>query len=389
MKRAFLFLPAMVSLISIGLCWAEEMHQEKACEEKPELRGQTGDSGWKHDIIFSDSEKLDGVAVGDADNDGTTEVLACGFSGKLFLVEYDEEAGQWRGKTLWESPEKGEMIAAEIGDFDPIHEGVEAVVCGMKAGPETDIGAGSLEMVSLEDDKWTHETIFTDSHLIHGVTVGDLDPDREGAEIVCGGFSRNAVLVYRDEGEWKSEVIYSDPGRIKKLIIDDFDSGHPGNELIVVSQSRMVTQVYKQKGEWESKLIYKAPMPIARVCSGYPGETTGEKRIVIGDDGGNVILIEKMEGDVWNSTRLLHDTAKNRGVWIGDIDKQYPGNEIIAAGYSKKLYVIGKKNGKWETSRIYEDSDRIHEIRTGDFYPEHPGEEIVLVGYSKNVVMVY
>ena len=89
------------------------------------------------------------------------------------------------------------MIQCAVGDADPARPGDELVAVGMKAGTEGGGGPGEAHLVYREGDAWRTETIFEDVALLHGVGVGEIDPDHEGAEVLVVGFSNDGTVLGR------------------------------------------------------------------------------------------------------------------------------------------------------------------------------------------------
>lgn len=343
-------------------------------------------SPWRGKALYKDPEKLDGVELGDADNDGKSEAVICGLGGTVTLVENDGSG--WSGKVIWDNEARGELITPDIGDADPDKPGNEIIVGGMAAGPEADNGDGALTLIYNDGGVWKPEHIFTDTHLIHGNTIGDLDPDKPGNELIAVGFSKNVNLIWKEDGEWKSEVIFTADGSIKKVVVDDFDTEHPGNEAVIVAKSKNVTEIYKEDGVWKNRVLHTAGFGVSRVAVGELDQSSPGKEIVAGDDGGNAILLTG-NGDSWESRILLTQTSKNRGVWIGDFNPDNDGNELVVTGYEPKVYMVWGSGATWNKKLIYETTDRLHDIRIGDYDPDHDGEEIAMVGYTNEITNIY
>jgi len=341
---------------------------------------------WDSATLFTDDEKLDGVEIGDADNDGVKDLVICGLSGVVTHIE--KNGGVWVSQTLWENPDAGEQITPDIGDIDGDGKN-EVVVGGMAQGGEDEDGAGSIDMIEHDGTSWVRTNLFTDINLVHGLTIGDIDPDKPGNEVVGVGFSYNCTLIYNDAGTWKSEVIYTSDGKIKKNIIDDIDPDRAGQEMVIVDKARNVTMIYKDGGVWKSEHMFKAEAGVSRVCVGELDPLSPGKEVVVGDDDGKAYIIRK-SGGTWSGLKIIDEVDKNRGVWIGDVDYTHDGNELIVTGYSAEVTMFWGSGSDWSSELIYTvpSKDRVHDVRIGEFDPDHVGNEIVIIGYDQKVTEI-
>ena len=160
------FLAAL--LLGLAACG----HDTGPTDGSPE--GGDAPVSWGATIAFEAGQKLGGCAVGDVDpaHPGN-EILAVAASGDVYVVRHDAEG--WHGEVV--ATAGGEMIGCAIGDADPARPGLEAVVGGMRAGGEDSGGMGAAHLLYRGDDGWHLEPIFEDAALVHGVCIGDVDPD--------------------------------------------------------------------------------------------------------------------------------------------------------------------------------------------------------------------
>jgi hypothetical protein len=183
--------------------------------------------------------------------------------------------------------------------------------------------------------------------------------------------------------------MFSDSHNVRKAVIADLIDSHPGNEVICVSKSGNATLAYGTAGDWTWERIYSG-IPLARVAVGNVDPDPGLEIYLGGDVGTGSVIGLKWDGDEWIDTVVFEDTAKNRGVWTGDVDPDVPGQELYAYGYSRKLTQIVDPFGTGKASKeIFMDTARGHEIRVGDINPETDGNEIGIVGYSNHLTVVY
>lgn len=351
---------------------------------------QLGTSQWDADVLWSGVNKISGVTIGDLDptRDGN-EVVAVDGVGKVVLT-YRTGSGTWDSIELWQG--QGELITPVIGDFYSGHDGNELVVVGMAVGPEGE-GAGQATMIYGSGDNWRASVIFTnEDSMLHGAAVGDLDPTRDGKELILMSFGFEVMMLTWNgisETDWTSTLMWQAEGKVRKGIIDNIDPTHKGNELVVVDKSGNCTMIYGSGTTWNTTTLWTDPgnPGLARVAVGDADPTYSGKELVVGGDSNNVGIIWRT-GTTWEGKVIFTDTDKIRGTGIGDVDPTTSGNEILVFSYSKKVTLLTKSGSSWKSRTIFVDTGRSHDLAVGEFNPDHPGAEIVIGGYSNNVTMI-
>jgi len=328
-----------------------------------------------------------GMAVGDVlpDIEGD-ELIGCDDAGRL--VACYRSGGGWASKELWRS--QGQLMTPVVGDLDPFRPGVEALVVGMTVGPEADEGSGSVTEVYRDDNGlWQAREVYRGERMMHGAALGDLDPDREGQEIIVTGFNGEVTMLTPTEtGDWGSLELWRADGKARKGVIDDFDPDHPGQELVVVDKVGNVTEIYKDDEGWKAVRMWTDPGTpgVARVGVGDFLPDKAGKEVAVGGDSKNVGVIYK-EGGTWNGQVIYTDLDKIRGVVVADVDPTLEGNELVTFGYSKRVVIHRPVGAGWDHREIALDTDRGHDLLAGDFDPQHPGLELAFCGYSRNITM--
>ncbi|MGA1848805.1 MAG: hypothetical protein ACMUHB_05635, partial [Thermoplasmatota archaeon] len=344
---------------------------------------------WEDDIVFMGTDPIDGVAMGNTDSDPETELVWVSRDQKTYLGHYDE-SGDFSYEAIWTAG--GQQLTPAIGDLRPDIPGNEIIVVGLSSGTEDDNpGDGTATVLTKFGTSWNPERALTDTQLIHGADIGDLDPTIPGEEAVVTTFSHKAFLVWwdTDKGAWNSSEIFEEEGNVRKVVIADILPSHPGNEMVAVSKAGNVTVAYGNKDDWTVDVIYSNPdEPFARIAVGDVDPAVPGLEIYGGTDTFKVFGF-KRSGDSWTSHEIFVDTNKNRGVWVADVDPNIDGNELYSYGYSTKLVQItGSFAGGWNTRELWNDVARGHEIRIGDLDPTNDFKEIALVGYAANVSII-
>jgi len=304
----------------------------------------------------------------------------------VFLVYKDGD--QWIKENIW-NPD-GQQLTPAIGDLIPEKPGNEILVVGLSSGTEDDDpGDGTAVVLYKEDSVWKNIRAYTESKLIHGCDIGDLDPDHPGVEADLTTFNYTAVAMWWDGNEFQTEMMFKDSHNVRKAVIADIVDYHEGNEVVCISKSGNATLAYGTAGNWTIETIYSGD-PLARVAVGDLDSQPGLE-VYVGRDvarEGGVIGI-RWDGSEWTNTTVFVDTAKNRGVWVGDVDPDVPGAELYSFGYSLRLVQISDPFGTSKATKdLFMDTARGHEIRVGDIDPSKDGNEIAIVGYSSNLTIV-
>ena len=143
-------------------------------------RGEIGGVFVGEEIYRSSRSLSGGMAGGDPDRDGDVEVAFCDFEGNVILLEPRDDGG-----------------------FDPIF------------------------LWGVEGPQGSNKTLFD-------LIIADVDPDREGVEIITAGDAgsplKNIYLIWYNGTGWESEVIFKSQFRTFDLDVADIDpaEGDPG-----------------------------------------------------------------------------------------------------------------------------------------------------------------
>jgi hypothetical protein len=287
---------------------------------------------------------------------------------------------------------------------------------------------------------------------LSGVTVGDLDPTRQGNEVIGVDGVGRVVLVHRTKsGTWDSVELWQGEGELLTPVIGNFYDGHDGNELLVVGMAKgpegegagQATMIYGSGSNWEAHVIYLNADSMLHGAAvgdldpshdgnevivmsfGYdvkmltwngsgagPTEWTatqmwhaeGKVRKGIIDDidpthtGNELVVVDKSgnctmlygSGTNWTAVTLWTDpgTPGLARVAVGDADPTYSGKEMVVGGDSNNVGIIWRDLHSWEGKIIFTDSNKIRGVGISDVDPTSPGNEIVVFGYSNKVTLL-
>ncbi len=355
-------------LSGVGVCFADE---------------------WRNEVLLQTEQGMGGVAIGDLDPSiPGNEVAVVNGAGEAWLVGKSDEG--WTSQRICKG--SGEMKMCAIGDMDPRSPGNEFVAVGMVEGTESTTGRGQALLARRDGDGWISEPIFQDSHMLHGVAVGDVSRKHDGDEIIVCGFNHRVTLLCLTEKGWHSEVIYVANDRLKIIeVVYYFGLG----VLAAGSDGRVVLLKEGELG-WRHEVVYSSHVGQSRAAGG------GERYLIGGDDGVVTLATKppavplasmpKPSPYPWRYASLGRDTAKIRGVAIANLDPGVRRDECYSCGYSGRVTQYSKPDGRqgyWQSKVLLTDERPLHHLAVGDFDSEHEGNELVTCGHSGKLIALY
>jgi len=376
----------LITLMFVGAAFMTTVLPAATAKVTPDNCIETEAGTWCSETVASDTQKFDGLNAGDADNDGKTEIIGVGLAGKVWMVKYVNK--EWVTSTIWENP--GELLLPYVGDADNDGKN-EVVVVGMVAGPEADTGAGQVTMLKGSGTNWVATRIHTDPYMVHGVAIGEFDPDHAGNEVVVGTFGWNMTEIALTNGQWSSTVMMhtnitapATAGKVRTVVISDIDADGK-NEVTAACKNYEVYIVKKSGSTWTNKSIWRDTGGPARTHTGdFDGD--GVIDIVASGDSKNLALI-KRSGTTWTGTVIFTDSDQMRGAQIWDVYDGHAGNEIIGAGYSGNVtmhYMVGTE---WKHFLLFHDTGRLHDVKVADVNAD--GKlDIFCGGYSNKLTVI-
>ena len=325
--------------------------------------------------------------------------------------------------------------------FDIEVNGQSETLSGSRVSAETQTGIS----------QWDSEVLWSDTSMIGGCTIGDLDPTIKGNEVVTVSTDGNVDLTYKtSQGTWVTKQLWQGKGQLITPVIGDFYDDHDDNELVVVGMAvgpegegaGQATMIWGSGDNWNSATMYMAPDMLHGLAVGDLDPTHDGNEVIVMSFGYDFTMLTwngtGSGPDEWTATHMWHSDGKVRkGVidelepahsgnelvvvdktgnctmitgsgnnwtaahlWtdpgspglarisVGDVDPTFSGKEIVVGGDSNNVGIIRRNGEVWDSRVIFTDSDKIRGLGIGDVDPTKAGNEIVVFGYSKKVTML-
>ncbi|MGA1820333.1 MAG: hypothetical protein ACMUHU_04915 [Thermoplasmatota archaeon] len=327
------------------------------------VMGSTADHGTRGEIggvfvgdeIYRSSRSLSGgMSAGDPDRDGDLEVVFCDFEGNVIVLEPRGDGG-FDPIFVWqvEGPQGSNKTLFDliVADVDPDKEGQEIITAGDAGSPLKEI-----YMIHYNGTGWEAEVIHRSTFRTFDLELGDIDP-APGEEILFGSFKHEEDYalhyLYRDAGVWKEKSIPTTEA-VKAITVADADPLVEGKEIWACIagwnslggvESHLV-EIYRSGDSWKEEIIYSL------------------------------------------GTELISN------VRIGELWSQHEGNEIIITELSGWCRVLYWEDGEFRMEDIFQadtisgQSSGLEGLAIGDFNPAHAGDEAMVTGYYNKVTQI-
>jgi hypothetical protein len=326
---------------------------------------------WSVEVVLETRAKLNGCAVGDFDPASRNpEIASVDSTGNIFLTRQSgPRQFPWISKSIARAG--GELIGCAFGDVDPTREGLELVAYGMLRGSEDSANPGAVYLISRGEEGIEIEEIFHDTALIHGGAIGDFDTEREGLEIIVTGFSKKVHLLYLEDDMWQPQLLTDLTGAGKSVATYS-------NSALVACDDGNLMQVVRLGDKWRSLLFDRAESPQTRVA-------TLAGSVLVSRDDGTLNWIS----DAGKRQIIFESKNKLRGAALGELDPLNEGPEAATAGYGKRLVVLyGQKRVRaWRYEVIYTDTDRFHHVLIAEVKGGNKAQEVVACGHSGRLIV--
>lgn len=327
-----------------------------------------GPDGWAWTVAADLGEKLAACVLADVEPDSPgDEIVAVAESGKVWRVMYGDDG--WDAELLATLP--GEAVQIAAGDIDPARPGDELVTAGMATGPETDAGPGAAHVLFRGDAGWQVREMFAAPALLHAVAVTDMDPTRDGVEVLVAGFTEEARILALGVDGWDSLATIGLPGPGKNAV------PHMEGAAVACSDGSVVHIYREPDGTWHLRSLAKRDGGAARLGS-------DDEHLLVARDDGTVELVGANVG------RIVHrESERMRGAVLANVDPGARGLEYVSAGYEGRVVVSSDDgDGRRSTTVVYDDGQKLHHLVAGPIWSVAGGNLLVTCGFSGRLVVM-
>lgn len=334
---------------------------------------------WNHQVLWKSNEKIQGVALGDADPDRKgVEGVAVSLSGAVGI-------GGLSGSTIWSEviyTHYDKLNTALVADLDPRLPGNELYLGGGdgKSG-------GEVLQAYKKNGEWSVRSIWRGDGFVHALRV--LPAKERGGipELVVPTYT-GKVLALAPSGAnaWNERLLHQefpegDSSRIllKDLIVGGV-GGLDGRYIFLVSKSGRGVLIDADR-PGSAQLLHQEAGGIARVDMDEHGTLYGAC------NGGNVLKISR-DGGGWHVDTLYRDVNQLRGVGCGHFPTQTGVAPIAVFGYSGFVRTLFPGLAGWDSYTLFRDVEKAHSLDVADVIPGNGADEILIGGYSGQMILL-
>lgn len=334
---------------------------------------------------------------------------------------------EWTSHILWSGPEKIQAVA--VGDADPRHPGIEAVAV-------TNIG--TVYVGGLDRGRPWSDSVYRHGGNMTGLIVADVDPTIDGREIYVGGGvvgekRGEVVQLSLRSGMWRSRSIWRGPGFVHAIGLTTRGPSGALALIIPTYAGTLHTLAPHRSGEWRDSLVYRfaeaadssdlmikdlivGPLgPHARAVAfctkggslvlvdlDAPGrpqrlhhENGGIARLSLSSNnailascnGGNLLRVHPTETG-WSVDTLFTETDQGRGVSAGRFRDGTTTYDVAIFGYPGYCRLLRNNGIGWDVHNVFRDTDKAHWMVSADIVPGNDSEELVMGGYSGRLILL-
>jgi hypothetical protein len=163
------------------------------------------------------------------------------------LVQLHRNGSSWDQRSIYRNSDA--LIAnVRVGEFWSGHSGNELITAGL---------SGWCRVFSEVDGNFVRKDVFQakttagESSAIEGLAIGDFNPTHEGDEAMVTGYYNIVTQVYESEGEVIGETAWKTDAEDIRLEfagveVADVSDEHQGNEVLVANLAGWIEMLYYQ-----------------------------------------------------------------------------------------------------------------------------------------------
>lgn len=302
---------------------------------------------------------------------GCPQVVGLDDAGRCtILVSY---SGKW---TPWQTVHDGQWLgAAARGDLD-----------GSDPAPELYAGGQRGRVYRIDPRPGgaveTRIAFELPGEEVHTLVAGDLDPTRDGEELLAFTRAGRVELATGGAGGLEHREILRLPGRVRNALVLPADDGP---RIITVSRPGFVREWRLRGDALTGRVIHRVPMGLGRITRrAAPGPVV----LYVTRDDGVVIRLEET-ADGWRAEDIYAGPLGLRGVASGRFHADPARESIAVFGYGAKVQLVSRAgDGPWRVETIFRDTDAGHDLIAVELDGRNATTELVGSGYSGRVFLL-
>ena len=336
-----------------------------------EVQMYTNTSGtWVGTDIMYQFSDVQGNAIGDANNDGKNEVVIAmrATDNETRMYSYSPTCPQGimnstssTTETTIQNPSE-DVYSVATGDAN--NDGSNEIVIGMY---DT---TNELRMYQNKTGGWTETNIQDLPDNVYSVAIGDANNDG-GNDVVIGiRDSTKGVRMYENKsGAWVETNISTVDGSVTGMYVAIGDVNNDGRDEVVVGMNsgNNETRMYENKsGGWIETNISDVGSNMVYAVAMGDANNDGKNEVVIGDSY-TIRMYENKTGG-WVETNISSLSTYARSIAIGDANND-GGNDVVigvSSVFTYELRMYENKTGKWVETNISETPYGIYSVAIGD-----------------------
>jgi len=354
---------------------------------------------WVETNISDEDNTVNSVAIGDANNDGSNDVIVGMASITNEVRMYENKSGKWVETNI--SDILNETMSIDVGDAN--NDGRNEFVTGIGNPSPVQFSTYQVRMYAyspvcsqgtLNSSTSLIETNISDvPTTVWSVAIGDATNDGKKEVVVGLGSTTNELRMYENKsGAWIEMNISDAPNWVWSVAIGDANNDGVNDVVIgmystgVTNELRMYTNT---GGGWVETNISDTSNHVQSVAIG-DANNDGKKEVIIGMYGGtNSTRMYENKSGGWVETNISDEADYVSSVVIGDANNDGQKEAVVGTDSpGNKLRMYQNTSGKWVEMNISSGTS-IKSVAIGD--ANNDGNKDVVIGLSSitNEVRMY
>jgi len=303
---------------------------------------------WSETSIGSENSSIFAIATGDANNDGSNDVVVGMYGGINKVRMYENKTGGWAVTNI--SSAIGQMVyGIAIGDAN--NDGLKEIAIGMYNGSGS--LTNSVRMYENMSGGWAETNISGAANInVISLAIGDVNNDGKREIVIGAASTTNEVRMYENKtGGWVETNISDESTDVESVAIGDANNDGK-NELVVGTYTSSSLKMYENKsGGWVETNINSEYTAIYSIAI-EDADNDGKNEVTIGQSPiNNETRMYKNTSGTWVETNISDVLSFVYGVAVGDVNNDGK-NEIVMGAYSttNELRMYSYTTSTWCTT---------------------------------------